>query len=131
MAPNVTYEIRVAERLVMHTVAPGYTADCIIRSFQDRIENPAFEPGMAVVWRVLPGARPVKFGENSMLLTVARWAAAAGVPYRVALVGEDEAVYGSLRQYVGLAPASAAIHNVFHDLQSALEWVQLPIEPKP
>lgn len=129
--PKVTYQIRSAERLVVHTAEPGYTVDSIIESFLARLADPAYVATMAVIWHFLPGCNALGLNENSRLHSMAGQIKGREQPWRVALVGADEELFGSLRQFAGLTPSSAAIHNVFRDMQSALDWVQLPIDPEP
>ncbi len=112
----------------MHTVSPGYTTDCIFGSFVQRLNDPEFEQGMAVIWHFLPGTTPLGLGANSRLHSMASQLKDRDTPYKVALIGEDDAVFGGLRQFAGLTPTSAAVHSVFPDMKSALDWVKQPIE---
>lgn len=131
MTSNVSYRILESDEIAVHTVRPGFSSDGILRSIADRLDDPNYAKGMGVVWHMTRGCKVLGLAENSNLHSQAQQLAADWAPYRVAFVGEENLQFGCFRQMVSLGSSRGFHYHVFHDLQSAMDWVKQPIPPQP
>jgi hypothetical protein len=124
MTPTVDYQIKSAENLVVHTVRPGYSTQCLFDSYLARCNDPDYEQGQGILWHFTPGAAPLEFTQSSLLHAADDRVRPDSPSYRVALLTDDEAVFGSLRQYAAIGSNDLIQHNVFRDINKALDWLQ-------